>query len=70
MRLKTLHNYQIVNSVAENEFDRITELSSLICDMPISLGLADRYKAAVVQIRIYFVILGSTAMCDHVKILS
>ncbi|RYG40356.1 MAG: GAF domain-containing protein [Chitinophagaceae bacterium] len=36
-RLKTLHNYQILNSLAEDEFDRITELASLICGMPISL---------------------------------
>ncbi|SDF78933.1 hypothetical protein SAMN05216464_1318 [Mucilaginibacter pineti] len=27
-RLKTLHNYQILNSLAEDEFDRITELAS------------------------------------------
>jgi PAS domain S-box-containing protein len=36
-RLKALQNYQILNSLAEDEFDRITELASLICDMPISL---------------------------------
>ncbi|MXV17243.1 PAS domain S-box protein [Hufsiella ginkgonis] len=36
-RLKALAEYQILNTLAEEEFDRITELASLICDMPISL---------------------------------
>ncbi len=36
-RLQSLHNYQILNSLAEDEFDRITELASLICGTPISL---------------------------------
>ncbi len=36
-RLNALHNYQILDSLNEYEFDRITELASLICDTPISL---------------------------------
>ena len=36
-RLKALHDYGILDSVTEFEFDRITELASLICDVPISL---------------------------------
>ncbi|SDF47574.1 PAS domain S-box-containing protein [Mucilaginibacter pineti] len=36
-RLKALHDYEILDSLAENEFDRITQLATLICDMPISL---------------------------------
>ncbi|MEP6610233.1 MAG: PAS domain S-box protein, partial [Mucilaginibacter sp.] len=36
-RLKALHNYAILDSLNEPEFDRITELASIICDVPISL---------------------------------
>lgn len=36
-RLKSLHDYQILDSINEIEFDRITELASLICKTPISL---------------------------------
>ncbi len=36
-RLKALHNYAILNSIAEEDFDRITKLASLICETPISL---------------------------------
>ena len=36
-RLKALRDYEILNSLSEQEFDRITELASLICDVPISL---------------------------------
>ncbi|MBC7567025.1 MAG: PAS domain S-box protein [Pedobacter sp.] len=36
-RLKALHNYTILDSGPEEDFDRVTKLASLICDMPISL---------------------------------
>jgi PAS domain S-box-containing protein len=36
-RLKALENYGILNSLEEADFDRITELASLICETPISL---------------------------------
>ncbi len=36
-RLKTLLNYQIVDTLPEIEFDRLTELATLICGTPISL---------------------------------
>lgn len=36
-RLKALLNYQIMDTYSEEEFDRITELASIICDTPISL---------------------------------
>ncbi len=36
-RLMALHAYEIMDSIREEEFDRITELASLICDVPISL---------------------------------
>ena len=36
-RLTALHNYQILDSLSEVDFDRITELASLTCDVPISL---------------------------------
>jgi GAF domain-containing protein len=36
-RLKALRDYEILDSLSEVEFDRITELASLICDVPISL---------------------------------
>ena len=35
-RLIALHNYQILDTQSEEEFDRLTELASLICDVPIS----------------------------------
>ena len=36
-RLRALHNYQILDTHTEKEFDRLTELASIICDTPISL---------------------------------
>lgn len=36
-RLSALHNYAILDSINENEFDRITELASLVCDTPVAL---------------------------------
>jgi PAS domain S-box-containing protein len=36
-RLKALKGYGILDSLSEAEFDRITELASLVCDVPISL---------------------------------
>ncbi|MEO6687007.1 MAG: PAS domain S-box protein, partial [Dyadobacter sp.] len=36
-RLKALKGYQILDTFSEMEFDRLTELASLICDTPISL---------------------------------
>ncbi|RZM29771.1 MAG: PAS domain S-box protein [Pedobacter sp.] len=36
-RLRALQNYDILDSLSEEEFDRLTELASLICDTPISL---------------------------------
>jgi PAS domain S-box-containing protein len=36
-RLQALYKYDILDSLSEVEFDRITELASLICDVPISL---------------------------------
>jgi PAS domain S-box-containing protein len=36
-RLKALHNYEILDSLNEKEFDRITQIASLICEVPISL---------------------------------
>jgi PAS domain S-box-containing protein len=36
-RLKALQDYEILDTLSEHEFDRLTELASLICDMPISL---------------------------------
>ena len=36
-RLNALLDYEILDSLSEEEFDRITELASLICDVPISL---------------------------------
>ena len=36
-RLEALRNYAILDSLREDKFDRITELASLICDVPISL---------------------------------
>ncbi len=36
-RLQALRQYQILDSLSEREFDRITELASLVCGVPISL---------------------------------
>jgi len=36
-RLRALNNYGILNSLSEEEYNRITELASLICEVPISL---------------------------------
>ncbi len=36
-RLQSLRNYDILDSASEHEFDRITELASIICETPISL---------------------------------
>lgn len=36
-RLRALKNYEILDTLSEAEFDRITELASLICDVPIAL---------------------------------
>ncbi|WP_221392220.1 PAS domain S-box protein [Dyadobacter sp. NIV53] len=36
-RLKALQNYLILDTEGEEEFDKITELASLICDVPMSL---------------------------------
>lgn len=36
-RLKALKGYEILNSISEQEFDRITELAAIICNTPVSL---------------------------------
>ncbi|ASU36349.1 PAS domain S-box protein [Mucilaginibacter xinganensis] len=36
-RVKALRNYNILDTLNEAEFDRLTELASIICDVPISL---------------------------------
>ena len=36
-RLKALDDYEILDTLSEHEFDRITELASIICNVPISL---------------------------------
>lgn len=36
-RLNALYSYAILDSLSEDEFDRITELASLICEVPVSL---------------------------------
>ncbi|TDE17486.1 PAS domain S-box protein [Dyadobacter psychrotolerans] len=36
-RLKALQSYQILDTQSEKDFDRLTELASLICDAPMSM---------------------------------
>ena len=36
-RVDALRRYEILDSISEEEFDRVTELASIICDVPISL---------------------------------
>lgn len=36
-RLKALNRYEILDTLSESEFDRITELAAMVCDVPISL---------------------------------
>lgn len=36
-RLKALQDYEILNSLSEQEYDRITALAAIICEVPISL---------------------------------
>lgn len=44
-RVAALRNYEILYSITEEEFDRIAELASIICDVPISLiSLIDNDK--------------------------
>jgi len=44
-RIRVLHEYEILNTATEEEFDRITKIASLVCGTPISLiSLVDRDK--------------------------
>ncbi|MCO5937101.1 PAS domain S-box protein [Mucilaginibacter sp. RB4R14] len=44
-RLKALDDYDILDSLSENEFDRLTELAVIICDVPISIvSLIDEHR--------------------------
>ncbi|GAB3897133.1 hypothetical protein GCM10028803_15290 [Larkinella knui] len=44
-RLKALYQYQVLDTLPEQEFDRLTELASLICQVPISLvSLVDEHR--------------------------
>jgi len=44
-RLRALRSYEILDSLKEYDFDRITELASLICDAPVSLiTLIDEHR--------------------------
>lgn len=51
-RLRALHDYNILDTPAEHEFDNITKLASLICDTPIAvIALVDEtrlwFKSAI-----------------------
>lgn len=42
-RLKTLYNYQVLDTLAEEQLDEITKTASLVCDCKISLiSLVDK----------------------------
>lgn len=42
-RIRILHEYEILNTATEEEFDRITKIASLVCGTPISLiSLVDK----------------------------
>lgn len=44
-RLAALHRYQIIDTLPEKAFDRLTELASLICQAPISMvSLIDQHR--------------------------
>ncbi|MGY4535773.1 PAS domain S-box-containing protein [Mucilaginibacter sp. UYNi724] len=44
-RLKALDDYDILDTLSEHEFDRLTELASIICEVPISLvSLLDEHR--------------------------
>lgn len=44
-RLRALANYEILNTLSEDEFDRITRLATLICQTPVSLvSLLDEHR--------------------------
>ncbi|MDF2475285.1 MAG: hypothetical protein K0S24_768 [Sphingobacterium sp.] len=44
-RIHALHDYEILDTAAEKEFDRITEIASRVCNMPISLiSLVDKKR--------------------------
>src|ERR1700733_4024293 len=44
-RLRALRNYGILDTPAEFEFDRITELASIVCNTPISqITLVDEHR--------------------------
>ncbi len=44
-RLQALKDYNILDTLSEEEYDRLTELASLICDVPVSLvSLIDEHR--------------------------
>ncbi|CAM3753686.1 PAS domain S-box protein [Sphingobacterium prati] len=44
-RIHALYDYEILDTAAEKEFDRITEIASRVCNMPISLiSLVDKKR--------------------------